>query len=417
MADAPLVSVVIPVCNNWELTRACLSSLRAKAGAVPLEVLLVDNGSGDATASEAGPLGRALFGGGFRLLRREENLGFARATNLGAREASGRYLYLLNNDTAAATDPFSAPIALLQSDPGLGAAGPLLLYPGGERIQHLGIAVAHGVKCAHLYHLFPATHPVITRPRRLQAITMAAFCVERALYERLGGLCEEYVNGMEDVDFCARMGRSGLACAVTPGAVVFHLAGQSAGRFARDAANSRLLAARCADLLRPDMDALARADGYLLRLTPWLDPYLVPEPGREQELNAAWEARPDVEVLPGLLDLEPCWRRGWEAWAGHLAAAGDFAGETRVRARQSAFLPTPETFAALAVAASRAGDRERLAKLAEQEERLRAALSRPAALRAQAKASLSRAESLGNEALAGLLRDWLNEHAAAGAHA
>lgn len=410
MAPTPLVSVVIPVLNNWELTRECLSSLRAHGGGTDHEVLLVDNGSTDATVLEAEPFGRSLFGERFRLLRREENLGFARAINLGASRARGRYLYLLNNDTVVAGDPFAAPLALLKETPGLGAAGPLLLYPGGQRLQHLGIAVPHGIKSVHLYHLFPASHPVVTRPRRLRAITMAAFCVEHALFDQLGGLHEGYVNGMEDVDFCARMGREGLFCAVAPGAVVHHLAGQSAGRFARDLENSRLLASRCQDLIRPDMAALALADGYLLRLTPWLDPYLVPLPEREAELDAAFAARPDPASLPGLLEDEPCWKRGWDLLAGHFQVSGDAAGEARVRARQSAFVPTREVWAALADAARRAGDEGRLALLADQDARLRAVMARPAALRAQARAALARAEQDGDGQLAAILGGWLDEN-------
>lgn len=414
MTDAPLVSVVIPVLNNWALTRECLVSLRAQAGGLPFEVLLVDNGSTDATAAEAGPLGEALFGQGFTHLRQEANLGFAGATNLGARRARGRHLYLLNNDTVAVTDPFAGPLALLRDEPGIGAAGPLLLYPGGERVQHLGIAVAHGIKCVHLYHLFPAAHPVVRRRRRLQAATMAAFCVERALYERLGGLHEGYANGMEDVDFCARMGREGLCCAVATGSVVLHLAGQSEGRFARDLENSRLLASRCTDLLVPDMATLALADGYLLRLTPWLDPYLVPLPEREAELDAAWDARPDPAALPALLDAEPCWRRGWGLLAAHLRSQGDAAGEVGARVRQSAFLPTPETFAAVRDAAARANDASRLALLDAQEARLRAVLARPAGLRAQARAAFERAQARGDGPLAEPLAHWLIEHSSQG---
>lgn len=407
---SPLVSVVIPALDNWALTRDCLVSLRERGGKTPFEILLADNHSTDETATEAAPLGQALFGGNFRHLRQEANLGFARAVNLGARQAKGRYLYLLNNDTVIASDPFAAPLRLLQADASLGAAGPLLLYPGANRVQHLGIAVAHGVKCVHLHHLFPASHPVAAKPRRLQAITMAAFCVERELFLRLGGLFEGYQNGMEDVDFCARMGGLGLSCAVAPEAVIHHLAGQSRGRFERDAKNSRLLAARCGNLLAPDLCALALADGYLMRLTPWLDPYLAPTPEREAEIEAAFEARPDPAALPGLLDAEPCWKRGWELLAGHFQAMGDAKGEADVRARQSAFLPTPETFAALREAAARAEDAERLAKLEEQESRLRAVLARPAALRAQAKAALARAEEAGDAPLADILASWLTGH-------
>ena len=47
MAPTPLVSVVIPVLNNWELTRECLSSLCAHCAGTDSEILLVDNGSTD----------------------------------------------------------------------------------------------------------------------------------------------------------------------------------------------------------------------------------------------------------------------------------------------------------------------------------------------------------------------------------
>jgi GT2 family glycosyltransferase len=59
------------------------------------EVVLVDNGSTDAQASE---IGRRL---GARVLRSETNLGYAGGVNLGARHASGEVLALLNDDAVA----------------------------------------------------------------------------------------------------------------------------------------------------------------------------------------------------------------------------------------------------------------------------------------------------------------------------
>ena len=61
MPDAPRVSVIIPAWNLWELTAACLRSLAAHSQGENLEVVVVDNGSTDATATELEPLGRALF--------------------------------------------------------------------------------------------------------------------------------------------------------------------------------------------------------------------------------------------------------------------------------------------------------------------------------------------------------------------
>ena len=407
MTATPVVSVVVPVFNNWAMTKDCLESLACHVGSAPFEVLLADNGSTDATATDADALGRSLFGGNFHLLRQERNLGFAGAINAGAAYASGDFLYLLNNDTLLPDEPFSPLLDALGADPSLGAAGPLLLYPGGERVQHLGIAVSHGVKSVHLYHLFPAAHRVVARQRRLQAITMAAFCVPRALFDKLGGLHEGFVNGMEDIDFCVRLGREGLGCTVVPQTTVLHLTSQTPGRFDHDAPNSRLLASRCGQSLAPDLNLLAGEDGYVLRFTPWLDPYLTPGPDLERELDAALADDPSVERAAELVEREPCWERGWDLLAAHCRETGDASGELAALVRKSAFIPTPETFTAMRDAAARAGDQPRLAALAEQDGRIGSVLSRPASLRAQARGAVRRAEETGNHQLSAILSDWL----------
>ena len=89
--------------------------------------------------------------------------------------------------------------------------------------------------------------------------------------------------------------------------------------------------------------------------------------------------------------------------AGHMRAAGDAAGEARVLARQSAFVPTGEVYAALKDATRRAGDEQRLALLADQEARLRAVMARPAGLRAQGRAALARAVADGDAALTAIV--------------
>ena len=91
------VSVIIPAWNLWEMTSTCLRSLAEHSAGEPLEVLVVDNGSDDATRTELEPLGQSLFGTDFRAVRLPENLGFAKACNAGAALASGELLFFLNN--------------------------------------------------------------------------------------------------------------------------------------------------------------------------------------------------------------------------------------------------------------------------------------------------------------------------------
>ena len=122
--NIPAFSVVIPVFNNWELTRACLQSLREHTSGIDVEVVVADNASSDATARELLPLGEALFHGRFQRLRFEKNRNFGPACNAGARAATAPFVFFLNNDTLP-TPNWSAPLLeAFQADDSLGAVAP-----------------------------------------------------------------------------------------------------------------------------------------------------------------------------------------------------------------------------------------------------------------------------------------------------
>src|SRR5438270_11903652 len=88
----PSASIVIPVWNQWQMTKGCLESLRPTLG-VRDEVIVVDNGSEDGTAA-----GLATFPW-IRVVTNPENRGFAIACNQGLAEAKGDVVVFLNNDT------------------------------------------------------------------------------------------------------------------------------------------------------------------------------------------------------------------------------------------------------------------------------------------------------------------------------
>ena len=76
------VSIIIPVYNGLAYTRQCLKTVREHTGG-PCEVIIVDNASTDGTAEFLADLR------GITVVANSENLGFARACNLGARRARG----------------------------------------------------------------------------------------------------------------------------------------------------------------------------------------------------------------------------------------------------------------------------------------------------------------------------------------
>lgn len=315
------VSVIIPAWNLWQMTAACLRSLATHSAGQDLEVLVVDNGSTDATVGELEPLGQSLWGAGFKALRLPENLGFAKACNLGARAAAGDLLFFLNNDTTC-TPGWLPPLRAAFEDARLGAAGPLLLYPDGTA-QHCGISFSPFYKVSHIYEHFPGNHPVLRKKRPLQAITGAALMLRRQVFETCGGFFEGYRNGCEDVDFCFAVRRQGFRLAVIGESVLYHHTSQTPGRFEHDLQNGKLFYQRWHQDVTADMHRLARMDGYELRIGPTLSCRLGLPEVRERELDAAFAgAAFDAAACVAQLEREPLWRGGWLRLMDQLEAQG-----------------------------------------------------------------------------------------------
>ncbi len=122
----PLLSVIIPLHNGAALTRRCLASLGPVLQDVPAEIILEDNGSDGDTTEWLATLPEEI-----RVLRNNENLGFATACNQGAMAARGRYLFFTNNDTEASTE-WLAPLLEAIERPAVGVVGCNLFCPDGK---------------------------------------------------------------------------------------------------------------------------------------------------------------------------------------------------------------------------------------------------------------------------------------------
>lgn len=114
---------------NWDTRQyleRCLASLPAALNGLEAEVIVVDNGSTDGSASFV----REHYPS-FRLISNNRNRGFAEANNQAYAEATGDYLLLLNNDAVLAPKDLSALLAPLRADPALGGTIPTLLNADG----------------------------------------------------------------------------------------------------------------------------------------------------------------------------------------------------------------------------------------------------------------------------------------------
>ena len=253
-------SVIIPVWNRCELTRQCLEALAKTTNGVSWELIVVDNRSTDDTAAFLSTLR-----GDVRIIRNEDNLGFAKACNQGAQAAKGKHLVFLNNDTVPLDGWLRALVREVDEHSEVGIVGSKLLYADGT-IQHAGVAL-NREQCFpyHVYHSFAGDSPAVNKRREFQVVTGACLLIRRSLFEEAGGFDEGFRNGFEDVDLCLKVCQKGHRVVYQPRSVLYHLESQTPGRKAHDNENWRRLCERWKDYWwLADEDFHYHADGYKL---------------------------------------------------------------------------------------------------------------------------------------------------------
>ena len=410
-SSPPLISIIIPVWNMWALTRQCLESLAANCPRNICEVVVVDNGSSDATATELAPLGKSLFGGRFKRVVFSHNKGFAPACNEGARHAQAPFLLFLNNDTIALPGFLPPLLEAFSNRPMLGAAGPLLLYENAQRVQHLGISFSYG-GVQHLYAYFPANHPLVHKARNLQALTAAALLLPAQFFLEAGTFYEGYHNGFEDLELCVNLRRKGYSLECVTQSRIIHLESQTPGRNSHDSPNALAFTSRCGHDVVYDLHSLVTQDGLSLRLNPQLKSYPALEIKAELTLNRMHAQETRIDSLLALLEQEPLWQDGYRKACAALDVTGCAEQSLELNLVLCNLFPLAEHYAA----AQKRAEALQLQELAENLRSLGAAClpdcEQRNTLVLRARDCARKARQQGNTSLEQLYRQWVHHNPA-----
>jgi O-antigen biosynthesis protein len=221
----PMVSVVMPVLNNWVLTAQCLSSLSVVSEDVPFEIIVVDNGSSDETTER---LQRIVH---VRSIRNETNIGFVGACNQGARAARGRYILFLNNDTVVTAGFLRSMVDLARQDRRVGLVGAKLVYPDGRLQEAGGIVWNDSVHIAWNFGRYDSpAKPEYNYVKEVDYCSGACLLARKDILESVGFFDELYSPAYcEDTDLAFSVRAAGYKVVYQPKAIVFHLEGATAG--------------------------------------------------------------------------------------------------------------------------------------------------------------------------------------------
>src|SRR5829696_7670359 len=188
------VAVVLVTFQSARDLAMCLGSLERATGPHPLEVVVVDNASTDASVEIA-------RGYGAKVLENHANLGLSRAINAGVAITGAPWLLIANPDTWLSPGSLRRMLATATSDPRIGCVGPHLANPDGSD--------------------YPS------RPLTVDWVSGACMLIRRQAFEEVGGFDPAYFMYFEEMDLCLRLHRAGWRVVFDPLAEVKHVVGGS----------------------------------------------------------------------------------------------------------------------------------------------------------------------------------------------
>ncbi|CAB4863074.1 MAG: glycosyltransferase [Actinobacteria bacterium] len=221
----PLITIVIPVYNQWWVTYRCLRAIQRSTNVTPFEVIVVDDGSSDETSQALSNIR------GIKVVRNLSNRGYLESTNLGASHAaqSSEFIALLNNDTEPVGNWLDELVSIFQKHNDVAIVGSTLFYPDG-RLQESGSQI---FKTGNGYNIgkgFWQRDGMFTSLREVDYCSAASILVGRAFWNKVGGFDERYKPAYyEDTDLAMSAWSIGMKVYISPKSWVIHHEGVSHG--------------------------------------------------------------------------------------------------------------------------------------------------------------------------------------------
>jgi len=238
------LSIIIVSWNVKDKLRSNLSALYESSGTLSFEIFVVDNASSDGSAVMVETEFPRV-----RLIKNIENLGFARANNQAIKEASGRYLLLLNPDMRVEDDTLAKILAWAEANHQATVTGCRLIDENGEtvpQVRRFPKLLDQLLITLKVPHFFPAAIGGYLargfdydKAAKVDSIRGAFFLINRENYRGISGgaeplLDERYFIWFEEVDFCRQVQARGGEIWYTPEARCLDYVGASFKQLPRD---------------------------------------------------------------------------------------------------------------------------------------------------------------------------------------
>jgi GT2 family glycosyltransferase len=227
-----ILSIVIVNWNGKELTENCIESIlltsRTRLENKEFEIIVIDNGSTDESLEYLKAYSRPV-----KFISNVNNVGYAPACNQGMKEAQGKYILLLGNDTVVLDEALEKCVKYLDENNDCGAVGCRLLNSDGS-VQNNCKKFPKFINGFFVYLSLDRLNRdydmgwfKYDETREVEQISTTFLMIRKSLLEKIGYFDESYKILYNDVDLCKRIWESGFKVYFLSTAEIIHLGSQS----------------------------------------------------------------------------------------------------------------------------------------------------------------------------------------------
>jgi hypothetical protein len=224
------LSVIIVNWNTRKLLEDCLTSIYKFTKNIGFEVIVVDNNSNDGSKKNV-----EIKFPKVKLIANKKNLGFAKANNIGIKQAKGKYILLLNSDTYMMENSLQKLFEFANRQENIGIVAPQLLNPDKTIQQSLGffpnlpqiffwMSFIDDLPLGYLLKPYHIDHDIFyKKDQMVDWVTGAAILVPKNVIQKAGALDDKIFMYGEDVEWCYRIKKAGLQIIYTPITKIVHI--------------------------------------------------------------------------------------------------------------------------------------------------------------------------------------------------
>lgn len=226
--ETPILSFITVNYNGIEDTIELIESIFNSVLSIPYEIIVIDNASDNDDKKTI----QEQFDNRVITIGSNNNLGFAGGNNLGIKQAQGKYLFFINNDTIIQEDHLAELLQVFDQSDKIGGVSPKICfaYPP-HHLQYAGFTDLSSITLRNKSIGFDEVdHGQYDTPTPTYFLHGAAMIIRRDIIDKIGIMPDIFFLYYEEMDWCAQIRRAGYELRYEPCQTIYHKESRSTGK-------------------------------------------------------------------------------------------------------------------------------------------------------------------------------------------